>query len=363
MNSNDRKQAWKFLGELAGGAILFATCLLALLQAPYWNRPASLDELRIERTLRLSEGDAPYHLFVGNSLLYRGVDLNLLQNTTGIPHSVIRAKGGTIHDVLFALEDLLESKNPPQRIYLQAELLGSLSKEGLRWEGGAWSSFGRIWPQTINKYKAALLRLDWQQNAFDLIHPDLSELTEFERFMPDFIMAINSPEQPKAAADSLSFFSAGIAQDSCLGGDFSLDSIANRNQFKGINPFKFKPVTLERLKGLSAASGTEIFWVSVPMLEGMECYDDVLLAELEEICQRNSWHLLDIAADKKFTQQPGYFQYKKELTTRTIIHLCPEGRIAFTEELIRRLKSSGQLLREPSEPRAEALRNLPDTRP
>jgi hypothetical protein len=98
------------------------------------------------------------------------------------------------------------------------------------------------------------------------------------------------------------------------------------------------------------------------MLEGMDFYDDSLMVELDEICQTNSWHLLDIAADKKFTEQPAHFQATENLTTRTILHLCPAGRIAFTEELIRRLKSSGQLLKKPSEHQTEATRNLPGAR-
>ena len=363
MNSDDRKQAWKFLRELTGGAILFAACLLALLQAPYWNRPVSLDELRVGRTLKLSEGDASYHTFVGNSLIYRGIDLGLLQNETGIPHSVIRAKGGRVHDLLFAVEDLLESKNPPQRLYLQAELLYPTNKEDLRWEGAAWSSFGRFWPRTFNKYKAALLHLDWQQDALDLIHPKISELTEFERFMPDFILALDSPQLPEMASDTLSFFKASNVQASCLDSNFSLNSIAKKDRIEHVDPSEFKRDAFERLEKLSAAVGTEIFWVSVPMLKGMDFYDDSLMVELEEICQTNSWHLLDIAADKKFTEQPAYFQAIENLTTRTNLHLCQAGRIAFTEELIRRLKSSGQLLKKPSEHLTEATRNFPGAQP
>ena len=268
-----------------------------------------------------------------------------------------------MHDLLFAVEDLLEANNPPQRLYLQAELLCLPDKEDLRWEGAAWSSFGRIWPRTFNKYKAALLHLDWQQDALDLIHPKISELTEFERFMPDFILALDSPQQPKMANDTMSFFKANNVQRSCLDSNFSLNSIAKKNRIEHVDPSEFKRDAFERLKKLSAAVGTEIFWVSVPMLEGMDFYDDSLMVELEEICQTNSWHLLDIAADKKFTEQPAYFQATENLTTRTILHLCPTGRIAFTEELIRRLKSSGQLLKKPSEHLTEATRNFPGAQP
>ena len=348
MNS-DRKQAWKFLGELTGGGILFAACLLALLQAPYWNRPASLDELRVERALRLSKGDAPYHVFVGNSLLHRAIDLGMMQNETRIQHATLRAPGGRIHDVLFALEDLLESEMPPARLYLQAGLMTVTGKKKQYWRGGTWSSFGRVWPQTWNKLKASVDHLDWQRDAFDLVHPKISELYDFERFIPDFVEAIFSPPIQEPYLDSLSFFSVNIATMDCLDDDYPLDSIETEKlrHFPSPPPDYFEGI-FRRLHELAVAANTEVFWLTTPKLEGMDTADPALMETLRSACQTFSWTLVDIASDKKFKQRPGYYQKLPNLSNRTNLHLCPEGQRAYTEELIRRLRSQGPLRPAPS---------------
>lgn len=60
-----------------------------------------------------------------------------------------------------------------------------------------------------------------------------------------------------------------------------------------------------RLNSLAVAANTEVFWLTIPKLEGVDYYDPTLMAEIENACQTFSWTLLDIATDTTLTKRPG----------------------------------------------------------